>query len=66
MKQDIHVCLAFQTGGCLLMHESSAESFLRYQATTCLKQFPCHLNGWSLKTGLTAENNIGGAQACLR
>ena len=28
IKQDI--LLAFQTGDCLLLHESSAESFLRY------------------------------------
>ena len=34
IKQDIHVLLAFQTDGCLLLHESSAESscmsFLHY------------------------------------
>ena len=28
IKQDI--CLAFQTGGCLLLYGGSAESFLRY------------------------------------
>ena len=59
IKQDIF--LAFQTGGCLLLHESSAESlcmsfctpFIQQLATTCQQQFPCVLNGWSLETDLT-------------
>ena len=60
IKQDKF--LAVQTGGCLLLHESRAESscmsFLHYfhsaiKATACQYKFPCHLNGWLLKTGLT-------------
>ena len=43
---------AFQTGGCLLLHESKA-AFTQQNATTCLLKFPFHLYGKSLKTGLT-------------
>ena len=39
IKQDKY--LAFQTGGCLLLHELSA-----LLSFTCLWRFPCHLNGW--------------------
>ena len=54
IKQDIF--LAFQTGGCLLLHESSAESwsflcFFHSAISTHLSiQLPCELNG---KSGLT-------------
>ena len=50
------------TGGCLLLNESSAESscrsFMHYFQSAIsnhLSEKPniCHLNGWSLKTGLT-------------
>ena len=43
--QDIFCLLV---GGCLLLHERSAESSFSYK-----HQFTWHLNEWSLKTGLT-------------
>ena len=47
IKQDIF--LAYQTGGCLLLHESSAQS------STLLSFSNVHvtLNRWSLKSGKT-------------
>ena len=72
IKQDKF--FAFQTGGCLLLHESSAEStcmsFLHYfhsaiSSHQSLKQFPCHLNGWSLITGLTVCKTYNGSTAIL-
>ena len=53
MKPDIF--LAFQAGGCSLLHESSAEiscmSFQHYFHSAISNHLSCHLNGWSLKTG---------------
>ena len=52
IKQDIN--LAFQTGGCILLHGLSA-------LLSCSNKQPlvnsdsCHLNGVSLKTGLTVN-----------
>ena len=52
IKQDMF--LAFQTGGCLLLHESSFLCYLHSAMSNHLSiAISIHLNGRSLKTGLT-------------
>ena len=48
----------FEAGGCLLLHDSRAESSAlvscRNKQPPVKSDSPCHVNGWSLETGLTA------------
>ena len=58
IKQDIHVYWLFKqaVAYCCMKVVQKAPTFIQQQVITCLRQFPCHLNVWSLTTGLTVSH----------